>query len=65
MLIRTATLDDLEAISAVEAELPDDMYKNAQLHDEDGEWQMIFGVNTLPSYRRHGGVLWNQMRLTF
>ena len=65
MLIRTATLDDLEAISAVEADLTDDMYKNAQLHDENGEWQMIFGVNTLPSYRRHGGVLWNQMRLTF
>ena len=100
MLIRTATLDDLEAISAVEAEcfppaeaatkeefeqrlryygthfwlmfdkekliafvdgfvtnepdLTDDMYENAQLHNENGEWQMIFGVNTLPSYRRHG-----------
>lgn len=65
MLIRTATLDDLEAISAVEADLTDDMYKNAQLHDENGEWQMIFGVNTLPSYRRHGDVSWNQMRLTF
>ena len=111
MLIRTATLDDLEAISAVEAEcfppaeaatkeefeqrlryygthfwlmfdkekliafvdgfvtnepdLTDDMYENAQLHNENGEWQMIFGVNTLPSYRRHGGVSWNQMRLTF
>ena len=22
--------------------------------DEKGDWQMIFGVNTLPSYRKHG-----------
>ena len=100
MLIRTATLDDLEAISAVEAEcfppaeaatkeefeqrlryygthfwlmfdkekliafvdgfvtdepdLTDDMYENAQLHNENGEWQMIFGVNTIPEARRQG-----------
>ena len=26
----------------------------AEMHDEKGEWQMIFGVNTLPSYRKHG-----------
>ena len=100
MLIRTATLDDLEAISAVEAEcfppaeaatkeefeqrlryygthfwlmfdkekliafvdgfvtdepdLTDDMYENAQLRNENGEWQMIFGVNTIPEARRQG-----------
>ena len=30
------------------------MYENAALHDEDGTWQMIFGVNTLPAYRRRG-----------
>ncbi len=100
MLIRTATLNDLEAIAAVEAEcfpaeeaatkeefekrlefygihfwlmfdedkliafvdglvtncadLSDDMYENAEMHNEDGDWQMIFGVNTIPEYRRKG-----------
>ena len=96
-------------------DLTDEMYERAELHDEGGEWQMIFGVNTLPEYRNrgcaglliermiedareqgrrgvvltckdalvhyyarfgfvdegktekstHGGVQWNQMRLTF
>lgn len=95
-------------------DLADEMYADASLHDEAGAWQMIFGVNTLPEYRRrgcaaalleraiadaraqgrrglvltckdalvpyyakfgfvcegasestHGGVPWNQMRLTF
>ena len=100
MKIRTATLADLEAIAAVEAEcfplaeaatkeefagrlehyaqhfwlmfdeakliafvdgmvtdvadLNDEMYEKAELHNPDGAWQMIFGVNTIPSYREHG-----------
>ena len=100
MEIRTATLADLEAITAVEAacfpaaeaatreefagrpkhyadhfwllyegknlvafvdgmvtdapDLTDEMYADAALHDEGGAWQMIFGVNTLPEYRRRG-----------
>ena len=161
MLIRTATIEDLDAITAVEAEcfpaaeaatgdefrdrleyyadhfwlifdeddliafvdglvtdtpdLTDEMYADASLHNEAGRWQMIFGVNTIPAYRKrgyagqlirkaiddakaqgraglvltckdnlvnyyskfgfvnegvtekseHGGVVWNQMRLTF
>ena len=98
--IRTATLADLDAIAAVEAEcfppaeaasresfsarlssyashfwlmfkdgrlisfvdgmvtdekdLTDEMYENARMHKETGAWQMIFGVNTLPEYRRRG-----------
>ena len=98
-----------------EADLTDEMYEKADMHDENGQWQMIFGVNTIPEYRRngyagelinraiedarnqgrrglvltckdklvdyyakfgfvnegkssksqHGGVAWNQMRLTF
>ncbi len=97
-----------------EADLTDEMYARADMHDENGQWQMIFGVNTIPGYRRrglageligaaiadarkqkrrglvltckdtlvhyyekfgfvsegvsgseHGGVSWNQMRLTF
>lgn len=35
-------------------DLSDEMYANAALHDENGKWQMIFGVNTIPSYRRQG-----------
>lgn len=100
MKIRTATLEDLDAIASLEAEcfppseaatpeefkerikyygnhfylmfdenklvsfvdgfvtddpdLKDEMYANASLHDENGSWQMIFGVNTFPSYRRKG-----------
>lgn len=34
--------------------LRDEMYENAALHNESGAWQMIFGVNTLPAYRRQG-----------
>ena len=100
MLIRTATIEDLDAITAVEAEcfppteaatrsdfkqrlahysnhfwlmfdedkliafvdgmvtdmadLTDEMYERAELHKESGAWQMIFGVNTIPEYRKHG-----------
>lgn len=109
MIIRKATMSDLDAISAVEAEcfpaaeaatkeefrerleryadhfllmfdgeklaafidgfvtdepdLTDEMYENAAMHNESGKWQMIFGVNTLPEYRRRGlaGTLINEM----
>ena len=35
-------------------DLTDEMYEKAAMHNEDGAWQMIFGVNTLPDYRKHG-----------
>ena len=35
-------------------DLTDEMYEKAEMHDEKGDWQMIFGVNTLPEYRRCG-----------
>ena len=100
MNIRTATLNDLDAVTAVEAacfpaaeaaskkefaerlryygnhfwlmldgekligfvdgmvtdqtDLTDDLYAQAHAHNEQGCWQMIFGVNTLPEYRRQG-----------
>ena len=100
MTIRTATIEDLEAVSAVEAEcfppaeaaskeefekrlthygkhfwlmfdgdkliafvdgfvtdeadLTDEMYEKAEMHHENGDWQMIFGVNTIPAYRKKG-----------
>ena len=35
-------------------DLTDEMYEKAEMHDEKGDWQMIFGVNTIPDYRKHG-----------
>ncbi|MGK4255546.1 GNAT family N-acetyltransferase [Bifidobacterium pullorum] len=37
-----------------EADLTDEMYEDASMHDEHGAWQMIFGVDTAPEYRHHG-----------
>ncbi len=100
MLIRNATIEDLDAIAEVEAlcfppqeaatkeelydririygnhfylmfdgdklisfvdgfvtdepDLRDEMYENGSMHNEMGCWQMIFGVNTIPSYRGCG-----------
>lgn len=46
-----------------EPDLTDEMYENAAMHSESGKWQMIFGVNTLPEYRRRGlaGTLIREM----
>lgn len=35
-------------------DLTDEMYEKADMHDKNGARQMIFGVNTLPEYRRQG-----------
>ena len=35
-------------------DLTDEMYEKADLHEEQGDWQMIFGVDTIPSYRCRG-----------
>ena len=37
-----------------EPDLRDEMYDDAALHNENGAWQMIFGVDTIPAYRRRG-----------
>ena len=44
----------VDGMTTDEPTLRDEMYENAALHDEDGTWQMIFGVNTIPEYRKHG-----------
>lgn len=100
MLIRTAAIGDIEAVTAVEAEcfpaseaagkeefekrlksygnhfwlmfeegrlisfvdgfvtnepdLTDEMFERADMHNESGDWQMIFGINTIPTYRGKG-----------
>lgn len=53
-------LDDGDVIGFVngmvtdEKDLRDEMYENAGLHDENGKWQMIFGLDVIPAYRRQG-----------
>ncbi len=37
-----------------EETIRDEMFSDASLHRENGAWQAIFGVNTLPHYRRQG-----------
>lgn len=37
-----------------EPDLTDTMYENACMHNENGAWQMIFGVDTIPEYRCRG-----------
>jgi len=32
----------------------DDWFNDANLHDENGEWQAVFGLNVLPEYRCNG-----------
>ena len=34
--------------------LTDEMFERAEMHDENGAWQMIFGVLTHPDYRNKG-----------
>lgn len=46
-----------------ERDLTDVMYEDATLHNENGAWQMIFGVNTIPAYRKQGGCAIEDARL--
>ncbi len=34
--------------------LQDRMFEDASMHNENGAWQMIFGAETVPKYRRQG-----------
>ena len=42
-----------------EPDLKDEMYHNADMHNENGKWQMIFGLETHPDFRKQGyaGIL--------
>ena len=46
-----------------EPDLRDEMYEDVSMHDPNGKWQMIFGVNTRPEYQKRGyaGILIRQM----
>jgi len=45
-----------------EPDLTDEMYTDPKKHNENGAWQMVFGLNTLPLYRGRGyaGRLMNE-----
>ena len=44
----------IDGMTTDEADLRDEMFEDASLHDPDGKWQMIFGLNTLPEHRDKG-----------
>lgn len=44
----------IDGMTTDEKDLTDEMYEKASLHKENGPWQMIFGLNTIPSCRREG-----------
>ncbi len=44
----------VNGMSTNEPILRDEMFEDASLHQEDGNWQMIFSVSTRPEYRNRG-----------
>lgn len=34
--------------------IQDEMFEHAELHDEEGRWQSVFGLAVSPDYRKHG-----------
>lgn len=50
----TQLVSFIDGMVTDERDLTDAMYDDASLHREDGAWQMIFGLNTIPSRRREG-----------
>ena len=53
ILVNNAAADDPMNIRGIQ-DLTDEMYAKASMHDENGAWQMLFGLNTLPEYRKNG-----------
>ena len=60
--IRQATINELESIIKIEKECfpqseaatPDELYHNVSLHDVNGKYQTVFGLDVLTDYRRSG-----------
>ena len=49
-----ALVSVVNGMASDESDLRDDMFHDADLHQPDGDWLMIFGVATIPEYQRHG-----------
>ena len=37
-----------------EPKLPDELYHNVKLHNKNGDYQTVFGLDVLPNYRKQG-----------
>jgi GNAT superfamily N-acetyltransferase len=44
----------VNGMASDEYDLRDEMFHDADLHQPDGDWLMIFGVATIPEYQRQG-----------
>lgn len=44
----------IDGMATDDEHLTDEMYANASMHNPNGAWQMIFGLNTRPDCRRRG-----------
>ena len=53
----------VNGFATMEKDLTDEMYDQPQMHDAEGDWQMIFSVVTDPRYRKQGytGILLRQV----
>lgn len=49
-----ALIGFINGMATDEADLTDEMYDNAEMHRENGRWQMIFSVVTAPEFRNRG-----------
>ena len=54
LLLFEKLISFIDGFCTNQRDLTDEMYSDTSMHDEDGDWQMIFGLNTLPSYQRQG-----------
>lgn len=44
----------IDGLVTDEENLRDEMYEKADMHNENGAWQMVFGLNTHPDFRNKG-----------
>ena len=51
---KNALKEDFTNAEMNDDNLTDEMYEKASMHNENGAWQMIFGVDTIPEYRCRG-----------
>lgn len=54
LLISERIVSMVNGMITDEPDLLDEMYSDESLHNTNGEWQMIFGVDTHPQYRNQG-----------
>ena len=50
----TTPIGFIDGFASDDEILTDEMFADASLHNPNGAWQMIFGLNTMPEYRNRG-----------